>query len=199
MIQQSPNLAVWAGIERLIPALAPCFLLGVEGVEMKKTIPIDVDRCNELFEYRDGQLIRKLATRAFVKVGDSVGTTSAGGYLTVRVDGKIFKVSRIIYAMHYGDPGQKQVDHINHIRTDNRIENLRIVTVQENAHNQSKLKRNTSGFTGVNWNKKAERWVVHINVDKKQAYLGSFKKKRDAIFRRKLAEIAYGYHSNHGS
>jgi len=165
---------------------------------MKKRIPIDVDRCNELFEYRDGQLIRKVATRAFVKIGVCAGTVGAGGYLQTRVDGKNFKVARIIYAMHYGDPEGMQVDHINHDRLDNRIENLRLVTQQENQHNQSKLKTNKSGFTGVVWNKKSERWIVHISVNKKQAYLGSFKKKRDAIFRRRLAEIAHGYHPNHG-
>lgn len=166
---------------------------------MRNHKPIDVDRCNELFEYRDGQLIRKVATSRNVKVGDVVGSVGKRGYKSVRVDYISLKVSRIIYAMHHGDPEGMQVDHINHDRLDNRIENLRLVTNQMNLRNATKQKRSKSGFTGVSWDKLNESWMARIGVGEKDIWLGRFKKKRDAIFRRKLAEIAYGFHPNHGS
>ena len=166
---------------------------------MKKRNPIDVDRCNELFEYRDGQLIRKVKASDNAKKGDVAGMVDKKGYRMVRVDYILLKVSRIIYAMHHGDPEERDVDHINQDRSDDRIENLRLVTHQVNQRNQAKHKSNKSGFTGVSWNKENRKWDARINNEVRKIYLGRFKKKRDAIFRRKIAEIAYGYHPNHGS
>lgn len=166
---------------------------------MKKRIPIDVDRCNELFEYRDGQLIWRV-NKARAKKGDVAGCVhKKTGYSALKLDGKMILTARIIYAMHHGDPAEKDVDHINHLKSDNRIENLRLVTHQQNLRNQSKSKNNKSGTTGVFFCNTFNQWVAQIRVDGKIVTLGYFKKKRDAIFRRKLAEIAYGYHPNHGS
>jgi hypothetical protein len=88
----------------------------------------------------------------------------------------------------------KEVDHINHIRTDNRSTNLRIVTRQENCRNSSLSNRNTSGHIGVSWNSRYNGWAVVIKQkiyciydDQEKAF-----KKADEMYEK------LGYHENHG-
>lgn len=80
-------------------------------------------------------------------------------------------------------------DHINGDKLDNRKENLRFVTVQQNMCNRSKMK----GVYISNYykNKKQKKWVAHIIYKEKFHYLGIFDKEGDAIEVRKLAEIKY--------
>lgn len=67
-----------------------------------------------------------------------------------------------------------------------------------NSKNTSKSSINTSGTTGVSWNKKAKKWVGYISNEGEVVYLGSFSKYSEAVDARKNAEILYGYHENHG-
>ncbi len=86
---------------------------------------------------------------------------------------------------------EKEVDHKNINPLDNRKENLRFCTSQENSINRSKQKNNTSGVTGVVWNTKYNRWESKIYINKKKSHLGYFINKKDAIKVRKEAEIKY--------
>ena len=70
------------------------------------------------------------------------------------------------------------VNHINFVRTDNRVENLEIVTQRENA-NQKHLK-SSSKYTGVSWNKNQNKWVSKIKTKNKQKHLGTFENEYDA-------------------
>ena len=90
------------------------------------------------------------------------------------------------------------VDHINHNKLDNRWENLRPVTNQENQRNMKVPKDNTSGVVGVYWHKPAKRWLASIRVDNRLVHLGSFASFSDAVDARKNAEVLYGFHENHG-
>jgi len=92
------------------------------------------------------------------------------------------------------------VDHINHNGLDNRIENIRLVTCIENSRNCRITKRNSSGFVGVYFRKDRGngRWVAKICVKNRLIYVGSFKSKKSAIKARKLANLRYGFHKNHG-
>jgi hypothetical protein len=101
---------------------------------------------------------------------------------------------RIVWFMHYGEWPKDQIDHINGIATDNRIENLRDVRGQDNQRNLSRRSDNTSGTTGVHWSNSKKKWEVYISSN----YLGCFTHKEEAIAARKEAEIKYGYHENHG-
>ena len=91
-----------------------------------------------------------------------------------------------------------EVDHINGIRTDNRIENLREVTRRENMRNKRVSVANSSGITGVGWSSAKQKWRACIKVDGKFIHLGYFEEKRAAIAAREEANRKYGFHENHG-
>ena len=82
-------------------------------------------------------------------------------------------------------------DHENRNPLDNRKENLRRATAQENARNRSIQRNNTSGFIGVSWHKRINKWVSRIKIDSKLVQLGSFTNKNDAIISRLKAELKY--------
>jgi len=163
------------------------------------TNPIDAERMRQLFRYEDGQLICRVSRKGGTQVGDVAGSLhKPTGYLRVRVDGQEYKVSRIIYALHYGDPGDLVIDHIDQNTTNNRIENIRAVTNEGNRRNLTKNILNTSGHTGVVWNKTTSKWNAQIKVNNDRIYLGSFSEIKDAVAARKAAEKSYGFHKNHG-
>lgn len=114
---------------------------------------------------------------------------------------KIFQINhlahRIAWRYVYGET-PIAIDHIDGDSTNNRIENLRNVTIAENQHNMRLFSTNTSGVTGVIWRKQLKKWCVSIYVNKKEKYLGVFSDLEEAKKVRKEAEIAIGYHANHG-
>jgi len=75
---------------------------------------------------------------------------------------------------------QQIVDHINRIRDDNRIANLRDVSQSENLQNRCMLPNNKSGYLGVSWNKNAKKWIAQIRRNNKQTYLGCFDDPKEA-------------------
>lgn len=129
--------------------------------------------------------------------GKTAGSLNHKGYLQVGINGNRLQAHRIIYKwLHNEEP--EQIDHINHIRDDNRGVNLRNVTNQENQKNASMPSNNTSGVIGVSWYKPSSRWVAYIWVDGKQISLGYFNDKKNAVSARQSAETEYGFHENHG-
>jgi hypothetical protein len=79
------------------------------------------------------------------------------------------------------------VDHINHNTLDNRACNLRVVTYSENNHNASVRKDNKSGYRGVTWDNKSNKWRASIRVDGTNHHIGFFANKHDAIMAREAA------------
>jgi len=63
-------------------------------------------------------------------------------------------------------------DHVNGNKLDNRRENLRLATPEQNAHNRGPQTNNTSGMKGVYWHKKAGKWAAYITINKRYQYLG---------------------------
>lgn len=126
------------------------------------------------FEYREGQLWSRL----FKNKTTPIGSPNKDGYLVVNVETTSIKrrpmlVHRLIYFMHHGTLPDI-VDHTNRDRVDNRIENLREATRSQNMHNSDKRARNTSGFKGVFFHTRLQRWHARIMIDRKEKHLGSF-------------------------
>jgi hypothetical protein len=132
------------------------------------------ERLHELFEYRDdGNLIRKESYRG--KKDEVVGKVGTWGYLLTSVDNRTCQLHRLIFMYHHGYLTPKMVvDHINGIRTDNRIENLREITYSQNRYNSKLNSRNACGVRGVYFLKSRKKWKVIIKVDGKDMYLGLY-------------------------
>jgi len=123
------------------------------------------------------------------------------GYIRIRIDSKLELAHRLAWNMTYPDDPvgpNEQIDHINHIRTDNRIVNLRKASNTENSRNASIGVNNTSGALGVWFEKRRNKWAAEIKVDRKKIHLGQFAEFADAVAARKAAEVKYGFHENHG-
>ena len=132
-----------------------------------------IEQFNALFEYKDGTLFWKVDRKSNKLKGKPVGAVNGKGYFETKLDGKSFKVHRIIFAMHHGYLPEV-VDHIDCNRTNNHINNLRVATTGENKYNQKVYKNNTSGAKGIFWNKKHKKWRTQINYNGKRKCLGSF-------------------------
>ena len=154
---------------------------------------------SEYFEYHsEGFLTWKIKPRRGKHIGDVVGS-NCGKYLGTKIKGKGYYIHVIVWFMHNGPiPKGYQIDHLDHNRYNNRIENLRLVTNQENHRNMPIRKDNCSGYTGVRWVIDRGKWSATICIDGKTKHLGLFRDKDDAIAARQEAEIKYGFHPNHG-
>lgn len=122
----------------------------------------------------------------------------AKGYFTGRLGGKNYKAHRVAWAVHFGEWPAGQIDHINGVRTDNRLLNLRVVTNAENSKNQKRRSTNTSGEACVTWFARDRKWWVKINVDGWPKHVGFFDAFDDAVAARNIAWKEHGYHENHG-
>jgi hypothetical protein len=147
---------------------------------------------NEYFEYKSGNLYWKKRPANSVKVGDLVGSITDTGYFQCRLHGKFYKVHRVIYTMLVGDiPELTQVDHINGNRLDNRLENLRLVTPQQNCFNSKSSKGSTSVYKGVTFHKGTGKWAACITVSGIKKYLGYFSEETEAAAAYQKAAIEF--------
>lgn len=157
----------------------------------------DKEYLNKIFKYNDGSLYWINSRKNYVRAGHKAGGHDQYGYIRIKLDGKYYQAHRIIYKMLIGeDPNV--IDHINGVKDDNRIENIRSVNAGENSRNSKIPDKNMSGVIGVSWDKKQRLWTAQISNNEKKVHLGSFKDFNDAVNTRKEAEIKYGYHANHG-
>ena len=119
---------------------------------------------------------------------DVVGSINNRGYLTLIIKGKNYKCHRLAWFYIHGVWPKDQIDHINQIKNDNRIINLREVSNSENQQNTSFRKNNFSGYKGICWHKASNKWLAKITLNKKIFHLGIFTSLNDAIAARKHAE-----------
>lgn len=133
-----------------------------------------------------------------IKAGDKAGSKDSYGYHKIALGGKTYKAHRLAWLYTNGEFPEDAIDHINGVRDDNRLVNLRAVTTRENQQNQKKFIHNTSGTTGVHWHKGAQKWVARIFTNGKRIHLGSFEALALAIEARKAADRLYNFHPNHG-
>jgi len=170
------------------------------------------EELNALFRYEpeNGKLYwkdRNVADFSSEAKGRSWNTKNGGkeaftakdshGYHHGTIHGASFRAHRVVWAMHHTEPFD-QIDHVNGVRSDNRLINLRTATDASNRKNQKRPKDNTSGHIGVSWHKAARKWMVEIKSEGKREYLGLFPLFEEAIAVRKEAEARLGFHQNHG-
>jgi hypothetical protein len=151
------------------------------------------------YDSRTGIFKWKSRAAPHVPKGSKAGSLDkSSGYVRIIISGRKYRAHRLAWLIVYGSFPPEQIDHINGIKHDNRIINLRAVTNAENSRNKSLCISNKSGHTGICYNKKTNKWKAAIGSNYKNVYLGSFENKEDAIEARRIAEINYNYHPNHG-
>jgi hypothetical protein len=135
------------------------------------------ERLHELLSYNpDTGIFTNLTQRkGSSKKGTVAGSKHSSGYIHITIDSKKYRAHRLAWLYVHGNFPEKYLDHINEIKDDNRLVNLRLATKQENGHNMSSPHiDNTSGFIGVSWYKKAKKWVARIAINGRQKHLGVF-------------------------
>lgn len=152
---------------------------------------------HELFEYKDGVLYWK-KSRPGIKSNMIAGYLDNSGYIRIRVNHSRYLIHRLIYLMHYGYLPDR-IDHKDNNPLNNRIENLREATNQQNSLNRKLNKNNTSGVKGVYWRKDTNNWQVRVTINGNFKSLGSYNDLELAeLVANEARDKYHGEFANHG-
>lgn len=125
------------------------------------------------------------------RAGSPAGATNARGYRQISIHGVLYYAHRLVWLAEHGVLPAGLIDHINRDRSDNRIQNLRVVSSKENMENTGMYSSNTSGYKGVQWDKRYNKWVAIVNHNGKQVFAGRYESVYDAhqAYERKVAQL----------
>tara|TARA_R100000734_G_C3253062_1_gene53992 strand:+ start:79 stop:636 length:558 start_codon:yes stop_codon:yes gene_type:complete len=145
--------------------------------------------------FKDGRVWSKIGKGRFLKV--SLNTC---GYQYVKLvnnkQSSCKTIHRLIAEHYIPNPDNKPfIDHINRIRDDNRIENLRWVTNQENCQNRNKSSVNTSGHKNISYNKQKDKWIYRKEINEKKIFK-QFNSLNEALVFKFIQIIKYNSNDN---
>lgn len=162
---------------------------------------ITLERLHAIIHYdpTTGIFIRKpIHGRGRCAAGIRADYLRVDGYSYVCVDRMSYLAHRLAWIYMTGVV-PAYLDHINGMKSDNRIENLRIATQWQNQLNHSRSLRNTNGIKGVCWSTRNKRWIAQSRMNSKSNWLGSFMTKDEAEAAVKaFRELHHGEFINHG-
>lgn len=148
------------------------------------------DDVKRLFEYRDGLLYWKISFRG-TKKGELAGTLRADGYRQVTINSTAYMHHRLVFLYHHGYMPENKVDHINRVKSDNRIENLREVSNSCNTINSKNRDGTSSGVRGVYF--ESGKWRARIKARGTVQHLGFTEDFMEAVCLRLAAEQCLGW------
>ena len=146
-----------------------------------------------------GELRWRVTTAPRSQKGCLAGNINDKGYLRIGLKGRQYLAHRVAWLYMTGAWPEHEIDHINHVRADNRFSNLRVVTHAENAKNQSLHCVNKTGRIGVTQCKKTGKWKVHLDSGGKRITRSGFASMEEAAEVRARLEAEFGFHSSHGA
>lgn len=115
-----------------------------------------------------------------MKEGDIAGHLNARGYVIITLFYKNYRAHRLAWLYCYGYLPELHIDHIDGVKNNNALLNLRLATNSENHQNLTILKTNSSGHVGVHFHKLTSKWQATITINKKRKYLGLFENADEA-------------------
>ena len=144
----------------------------------------------ELLHYDpDTGIFTNLVTRnRGALIGNQAGYLTPKGYVSISIKRIKYQAHRLAWFYVYGVWPIKHLDHINRIKNDNCIFNLREATISQNHQNIQLQSNNTSGYKGISWRNDIGKWCVRIYLKREQNTIGYFKSLDDAVAARKQAE-----------
>lgn len=132
-------------------------------------------RLRELLHYDlDTGIFTSRVKRGRFRAGVTVGTVDSTGRVQIHLDHKKHFAHRLAWVYVTGHWPPNEIDHINGAPTDNRFFNLREATTKQNGENRGKQRNNTSGYKGVTWSNKSQKWQAQICHHGKRKQLGVF-------------------------
>ena len=149
-------------------------------------------RLHELLDYDPGTgafTWRKAPGKRTELVGRTAGFDSHG-YVFLSIDYQKYPAHRVAWFYVYGRWPRDEIDHINRIRSDNRIVNLREATHHQNTCNGPPRRTSKSGLIGVSWDSGTGQWRAHITVAGRTRHLGRFDSITEATVARQAAARA---------
>lgn len=128
------------------------------------------------YEPQTGQFTWRVNRRKKAMAGATAGFVNSRGYITIGVYGWPYPAHRLAWLHHYGKWPTLAIDHINGVKTDNRLCNLREATCSVNNQNiVAASSRSHSGFRGVSQSpNKHRRWEARIRLNGRTHFLGVF-------------------------
>lgn len=109
-----------------------------------------------------------------MKIGDISGYVNKRGYVKIRLEGKDYLAHRLAWLYVYGSLPYTLLDHKDGDPSNNRISNLRECTQSENMKNRYINKNNVSGFKGVCWVKRENKWLASAALNGKSYHIGYY-------------------------
>ncbi|PJD62679.1 endonuclease [Enterobacter kobei] len=167
---------------------------------LKKHLLMSVGDIRDLIDYNaeTGVLTAKVNFSGR-QAGSVIGSQTWQGYYAFSLFGKKCFAHRLAWLLHYGEWPSQPIDHINGIKTDNSIRNLRLCSLSQNQFNKPTQKNNTTGVKGVYWNKRDKRYVASVQFNGKKYSAGHHKDIESAKEEvMKLREKLAGEFTNHG-
>jgi len=139
---------------------------------------LPLDYLKSILEYKEGNLYWKEKISDKIKAGQKAGSKS-GSYEIIKINKHNYYTHQLVFYYHNGFIPET-IDHIDHNKRNNKIENLRAATYSQNLQNTRKFSNASSKFKGVCYDKKRNKWVARIKLIDKRIHLGYFENEVEA-------------------
>jgi len=150
---------------------------------------LDYDPETGIFRWKWREGVSKRINARYA--GKAAGNARSDGYLIIGINNRHYYAHRLAWLFVHGEWPPKDLDHIDGDPGNNRIDNLRLATMQENMRNVGLRKTSSTGVTGVSWDNYYRKFMAHIGIDGKFINLGRFPTLSAAAAARRAAEIEH--------